>query len=369
MCIAHISELHFSSLDLNLLRVFDALIEERSVTRAGDRLGLSQSAISHALSRLRYVLRDELFLRSPDGMQPTARAAEIAPRLRQGLLQLQQALTPDRIRARAHRSAFHDHLRRVCRRGSRAEPRRTAARSRPNAEFRIRPSSLGVAETLLSGRADLAIGSFRRVPEWAASEALFRETRVWVLSAEHPAAWQELTLERLAELSHLVISATGEDEHAVDGYVVDHGLERLVARSEIGALRGALAARGLRRIVSLTTPHFLAALAVISHSDIAAPMPRRLAAAFAGAYRLNCSNPLRLAALRGHGAVASRAWRRTRHCVAALDRAPGRRRSLEVQCRQYRIDRIFVPTGVCSERKDPPAMIRRVCRGRLLLSL
>src|SRR5215208_7284917 len=85
---------HFDSLDLNLLRVFEALMEERSATRAGSRLGLTQSAISHALKRLRYVLNDELFVRGPEGMQPTERAAEIAPRLRQGLLQLQLALAP-----------------------------------------------------------------------------------------------------------------------------------------------------------------------------------------------------------------------------------------------------------------------------------
>src|SRR5256885_7423857 len=88
------NSVHFNALDLNLLRVFEALMQERSATRAGERLGLTQSAISHALNRLRYVLQDELFVRGPDGMQPTERAAEIAPRLRQGLLQLQLALAP-----------------------------------------------------------------------------------------------------------------------------------------------------------------------------------------------------------------------------------------------------------------------------------
>src|ERR1700742_681948 len=82
------------NLDLNLLRVLDVLLEERSVTRAGERLGLTQSAISHALNRLRYALADDLFLRGPDGMRPTERASQIAPRLRQGLLQLQLALVP-----------------------------------------------------------------------------------------------------------------------------------------------------------------------------------------------------------------------------------------------------------------------------------
>src|SRR3954451_2098090 len=88
------NSVHFNALDLNLLRVFEALMQERSATRAGERLGLTQSAISHALNRLRYVLQDELFVRGADGMQPPERAPEISPLLRQGLLQLQLALAP-----------------------------------------------------------------------------------------------------------------------------------------------------------------------------------------------------------------------------------------------------------------------------------
>jgi DNA-binding transcriptional LysR family regulator len=285
------NDLHFHTLDLNLLRVFDTLIEEHSVTRAGERLGLSQSAISHALNRLRYVLHDELFVRVADGMRPTPRAAEIAPRLREGLLQLQLALGPTEFvpeqTERRFTIACGEYVGTVLVPGFIARVRMLA----PNAELRIRPSNMGVTEALLAGRIDLAIGSFRRVPEPFACETLFQETRVWVLSADHPAARGELTLERLASLSHLIISATGEDEHAINGYVSDHGLERLVTRSEVGLLQGALAALGLRRVVGLTTPHFPAALAVVSQSDMAAPLPRRLAAAFANGYRLKLFEP------------------------------------------------------------------------------
>ena len=313
------SDVHFNSLDLNLLRVFDALIEEHSVTRAGERLGLSQSAISHALNRLRYVLNDELFVRMPDGMRPTIRAAEIAPRLREGLLQLQLALGPARFdpahTERRFTIACTEYV------GTILMPR-LIARLRclaPNAELRIRPSNMGVAEPLLAGRVDLAIGSFRRVPEPFAYEPLYRETRVWVLSADHPAARGDLTLERLVSLSHLIISATGEDEQAVNGYVSDHGLERLVTRSEVGLLQGALAAHGLRRVIRLTTPHFLGALAMVSQSDMAAPLPRRLAAAFAEQYRLKLfeppypSPPFDIMALwhRDHGNEPAIAWLRT----------------------------------------------------------
>ncbi len=161
------NSVHIASLDLNLLRVFDALVEEKSATRAGERLGLSQSAISHALSRLRYVLNDELFVRGPDGMQATERAAEIAPRLRQGLLQLELALAPRPFAAETTDRRFTvtctEYAGAVILPSLIARLRNDA----PKAEIRILPSNTGVAESLRAGRADLAIGSYRRVPEWA----------------------------------------------------------------------------------------------------------------------------------------------------------------------------------------------------------
>lgn len=312
------NSIHFEILDLNLLRVFEALIEERSATRAGARLGLTQSAISHALNRLRYVLKDDLFVRGPDGMQPTERAAEIAPRLRQGLAQLQFALAPSEFVPATTDRRFTitctEYAGAVLLPGLIARLRREA----PHASLNVLPSNLGVAETLRGGRADLAIGSFRRAPEWFASEALYSDTRVWVLSADHPSARDELTLERLAELPHLVIAATGEDERAIEGYVLDHGLERLVTRSDVGLLQGALASRGLRRNVAVTTPHFIAALAAVTQSDIAALVPRRLATTFMGLYRLVLfeppypSPPFQMMSLwhREHGEQPAVAWLR-----------------------------------------------------------
>src|ERR1700741_1175721 len=82
------------AIDLNLLVVFDSIMRERSVTRAGQRLGLSQPAISHALTRLRHMLKDELFVRSPNGMTPTPRAEQLATPVRIALDGLQQSLEP-----------------------------------------------------------------------------------------------------------------------------------------------------------------------------------------------------------------------------------------------------------------------------------
>src|SRR5438067_1591269 len=169
---------HFEHLDLNLLRVFEALIQERSATRAGARLGLTQSAISHALNRLRYVLNDELFVRGSDGMQPTERATEIAPRLRQGLLQLQLALTPSEFVPATTDRRFTITCTEYA--GAIVLPALIARlrAAAPAASLNVLPSNLGVSDIIRNGRADLAIGSFRRVPDWAASELLLQETRV-----------------------------------------------------------------------------------------------------------------------------------------------------------------------------------------------
>jgi len=86
--------MNWGAFDLNLLIVFDAVMQERSVTRAGGRIGLSQPAMSHALNRLRYMLKDELFVRTPDGMATTPRAEMLAQPLRNALSEMQLALEP-----------------------------------------------------------------------------------------------------------------------------------------------------------------------------------------------------------------------------------------------------------------------------------
>src|SRR5260370_6295358 len=94
------------ALDLNLLVVFDAIMRDRSVTRAGQRLGLSQPAMSHALTRLRHMLKDELFVRSPNGMVPTPRAEQLATPIRIARDGLQQSLEPGQFEPATATTAF-----------------------------------------------------------------------------------------------------------------------------------------------------------------------------------------------------------------------------------------------------------------------
>jgi DNA-binding transcriptional LysR family regulator len=284
-------DVRFNALDLNLLRVFDALFQERNVTRVGDRLGLTQSAVSHALGRLRYVLEDELFVRRPDGMVPTPRAEELGPRLHDALQRLQLALAPaEFVPATAERRftiATNTYVNAVL-------IPRVVARLRmeaPLAEIRVRPSTLGVAEQLDSGRIDLAVAGFGRVPERFGGQKLLEETMVWAISADHPFANGRLTLERLADIPHVERGVADEDAQAIDGFVTENGLERRVQQDDGGALQNALAAIGRRRTVALTVPDTHAALAVVEGSDMAALVPRRVATPAINRYRLKLFDP------------------------------------------------------------------------------
>jgi DNA-binding transcriptional LysR family regulator len=327
------NQAHFSSLDLNLLRVFDALMEERSVTRAGARLHLTQSAISHALNRLRHMLADELFVRGAEGMQPTARAAEIGPRLRQALHHMQLALAPTAFDPTTTDRCFTvgatDYFSALLVPEITARLRTEA----PYAELRVRPiDDIDVVEELDAGRMDLLTGSFGRIPERFAQEPLYGDEMVWVLRADHPAADKPLTLDLIASLPHLSVALAGNVSEAIDGFVTQHGLERRVIACNRGGVDKVLAEHGLSRRNHVTVPHWLAVPRILVHSDLIALMPRRLAARFMKVYPLKLIAPphdcakFEVAAL-WHARLGARAditWFRTLvHEVAAgLDASP-----------------------------------------------
>src|SRR5438132_6655775 len=89
------ADIHIKDVDPRLLAIFDVVFTERNVTRAAQRLGVTQSTVSHALNRLRDLLKDDLFVRGSRGMHPTPRALELGPRLHRALGDLQQALNAD----------------------------------------------------------------------------------------------------------------------------------------------------------------------------------------------------------------------------------------------------------------------------------
>jgi len=249
--------LKLGAIDLNLLVVFDAVMQERNVTRAGQRLGLSQPAISHALTRLRYMLKDDLFIRSPKGMLPTPRAEQLALPVRSALDGLQHSLEPTQfIPSQATRSfrVAVDNYSAVVLVGQLAA-RITKIAAAVTLEFR--PSgTLNIPDLLDRGELDLAIGPFPEQGERFSRLPLLLDDFVVVLRKDHPATGtRELSLEKFAALSHLAISSV---QYATD--FVDQALAR----------------RKLTRRIQLRAP-FISAVRILGASDMVSVLQRRVA--------------------------------------------------------------------------------------------
>lgn len=257
-----------SEVDLNLLRVFDAVLEERSVTRASQRLGLTQSAISHALGRLRHHFADPLFVRVSSGMTPTARALEIGPRIHAALTELRTALQPSQFDPAATDRRF------VVATGAYgcailAPPVAAALAVRaPKAELLIRPPEPDIVEQLDGRRTDFALSAETAAPERVLVTPLFAEDLVWTVRPDHPLG-PRATVEDLAAVPHVVISKRGPPTEA-RSTVAEAAWESLRPFQE------ALAERGLTQKIGVTVPDIYSAIAVTTRSDMATLAPRRL---------------------------------------------------------------------------------------------
>ena len=195
------------NIDLNLLRIFDTLFELRSVTRAAARLNLTQSAVSHALARLRHALGDQLFVRSAQGLQPTARAVEIAPGLREGFDRMRHALAPSEFAPASARRTFAvsagTYLCTIL-----VPPLLSTIRGiAPHVAIRLRLPSLSIADELEEGQIDIALGAFRAFPPRFSSQTLYHERLVWIAAAGHPLAGRAVDIAHLAAQPRLVLSA------------------------------------------------------------------------------------------------------------------------------------------------------------------
>jgi DNA-binding transcriptional LysR family regulator len=250
------------AVDLNLLVVFDALMQDRSVTRAASRLALSQPALSHALARLRHMLKDELFVRSPKGMIPTPRANELAAPIRRTLDELQRSLQPPQFEpakaTRSFRVAVDNYAAIVLV----APLTARIAKAAPNITLEFRPSgTLNVPDLLDRGQLDVAVDPGSEAGERFSRQILLADSFVAVMRRNHPAASaRKLTIEAFAALSHLEISSS---RHATD--FVDAALSR----------------RRLTRRIALRAP-FLSAVRILAASDAVAVLPRRIARELTG---------------------------------------------------------------------------------------
>lgn len=258
--------MNWGAFDLNLLIVFDAVMQERSVTRAGDRVGLSQPAVSHALARLRHMLKDELFIRTPQGMVPTPRAEQLAVPVRHALDELQHSLestgfVPSEA-TRTFRIAVDNYAAVVI--VGRLAPHCGAIA--PGIVLDFRPSgTLDLVELLDRGDLDLAIGPLHEEGERFSRQTLLADEFVAVVGRGDPSsATGTLPIERFAALGHLEITSSGDDTGSIDRTLAEHGLTRRIA---------------------LRAP-YLAAAQLLAGGRMIAVLRRRIAEQFARTNRL-----------------------------------------------------------------------------------
>jgi DNA-binding transcriptional LysR family regulator len=270
-----LNEIDLSRTDLNLLVLFEAVMQEGHVGRAAERMSLTPSAVSHGLGRLRRLLDDPLFLMTPRGVVPTARATQLAAPIGEVLARVRSvvasagpfdpATSTRRFVIGAPDGASAVFLPRLF-----AELQRSA----PGIDISVRQLLPVAGETAperawrsawveLDARAmDAAVIPSDDMPARFSRQLLYQEDFVLAMRKRHPFA-RDANLARYCEAQHLVVSLTGDPHGFVD---------------EI------LAKKGRSRRIALTVPNFMFALAVVSETDLVCAVPRRFAAAHAARF-------------------------------------------------------------------------------------
>lgn len=276
-------------IDLNLIKIFDAVYEDRNLVRAGKRLNLSASAVSHALTRLRQVVGDDLFVRTPGGMMPTARATAMAQDLTDALNRIAATLGVESFdpatSTRRFVLAANDHLAAV------VIPHLTRLMAAEAAGIRlfVRPATrLDLAEQVDVGRIDLALGVFQQIPAHFRSLNLMTEGDLIVMHGSHPASGRKLTLQDLADYPLLTISVGGTEEGAVDGFILERGLARQSEMFDRNALQEALATIGAVPNYHITSAHSILIGSVMEGTAMLSILPCSMARMFVatGDYRM-----------------------------------------------------------------------------------
>jgi DNA-binding transcriptional LysR family regulator len=262
-----IDHANLSRLDLNLLVAFDALLTERSVTRAAARVGLGQSAMSHNLARLRTLFGDELLTRGAEGMRPTPRARALADPVRMTLAQIQSAV----LQREAFEPATADRVFRI----GLADSIEVAViptlierlqDSAPGVSLRLRSTNrISILEELDTGGLDLGIGVFNEGQTHHKRRQLYTDSFLCLFSAEQLNLSPPISLNDYLRWPHLLTSIADDSHGAVDEALAKHKLSRSIV---------------------MTTPGFLAVPFVVRRARVITTMPSRLARYFSETFGL-----------------------------------------------------------------------------------
>lgn len=257
----------FLTLDLNLLRVFDAVMTEQNLTRAADRLAMTQPAVSNALKRLRDSLNDELLIRTAHGVKPTPRAEQLWPAVRRALAELEEAVAPRVFDAASATATFRMAMSDATAALWLPALVQVMVDEAPGMNVRMVPlTTRDPRAILLRGDIDLAIGFFPGVVAQLSSgpespirhEELYSGKYLCVMRKDHPLAKGELDLDTYCAADHLLVSFSGRARGLADE---------------------ALAQLDRARRIRLTVNQFFTAGRIVTNSDLLTVLPRHLIAA------------------------------------------------------------------------------------------
>src|SRR3954470_22209634 len=251
-----ITAMNVQDIDLNLLRAFDAVLQERSVTGASQRLGLTQPAVSNALARLRALFGDPLFVRTPAGMDATAFARELGEPVRQALALLESALAhgPGFDPANSTR-AFRFYMSDLGQVEFLPPLIERVQRMAPGVRLEAVAVDIeDIADALGSGALDVAVGFLPNLGPPIARRALFRDPYLCLMRANHPI--KRLTKKTFLEASHALVTFRAGGHR-----VIEEALERA----------------GAARRIALRVPHFTVVPMVLERTDLILTLPARVA--------------------------------------------------------------------------------------------
>ncbi|MES2106567.1 MAG: LysR family transcriptional regulator [Pseudomonadota bacterium] len=258
--------MNFLTLDLNLLRVFDTVMVEQNLTRAADKLAMTQPAVSNALKRLRSSLSDELLIRTAYGVKPTPRAEALWPAVRQALSTLEAAIAPTSFDASKAQETFRMAMADATAALWMPTLVRAIEKDAPGMKARMVPlTTREPRPMLLRGDIDIAVGYFPGVVAQLAAgqgagspirhDRLYSGHYVCVMRQDHPLAKKELTLDDYCNANHLLVSFSGRAHGLVDDVLAQHGRERHIL---------------------LTVNQFFTGGRVVANSDLLTVLPHHL---------------------------------------------------------------------------------------------
>lgn len=249
--------MHIYGIDANLLISLDALLREASVTKAARRVGLTQSAMSHALGRLREHLGDPLLVRAGRQMVLTAKAEALAPRVAHLVEEMSRVFAPDEgfepaALTRTFSLRTTDHILFVLM----PELDALLNREAPLVDLVVTSLTEPGIEILRHGQTDLAVGVYSDLPSDVRSQGLFTDRFVCLVRRDHPVVRSGLGLSQYSAMPHVLVAPRGTPGGIVDQVLAEHGVRRRVARA---------------------VPHFLVAPFLVARSDAVVTMSERLA--------------------------------------------------------------------------------------------